>query len=101
MCDTKHVIGQRLFHAGPGILLVNIATSFLAEQNLGLELQILPVVGLKAARVMCDSRFESFDPNRFPVGIQQIQQMLKIEDAASLFVAHSGCQACMHFSSPF
>ena len=35
----------RLFHAGPGILLVNIATSLLAEQKLGLELQVLPVVG--------------------------------------------------------
>lgn len=32
--------GFRLFHAGPGILLVNIATSFLAEQKLGLELQV-------------------------------------------------------------
>lgn len=40
--------GFRLFHAGPGILLVNIATSFLAEQKLGLELQILPVVGMYA-----------------------------------------------------
>jgi len=40
--------GFRLFHAGPGILLVNIATSLLAEQKLGLELQVLPVVGMYA-----------------------------------------------------
>ncbi|CAK9089493.1 Peptidylprolyl isomerase [Durusdinium trenchii] len=40
--------GFRLFHAGPGILLVNIATSLLAFQKFGLELQVLPVVGMYA-----------------------------------------------------
>ncbi|CAE7292180.1 FKBP65 [Symbiodinium natans] len=40
--------GFRLFHAGPGILMVNIATSLLAEQKWLLELQVLPVVGMSA-----------------------------------------------------
>ncbi|CAJ1348510.1 unnamed protein product [Effrenium voratum] len=40
--------GFRLFHAGPGILLVNIFTSLLAQQKYGLELQVLPVVGMYA-----------------------------------------------------
>ncbi|CAE8619086.1 unnamed protein product, partial [Polarella glacialis] len=40
--------GFRLFHAGPGILLVNIFTCLLAQQNWGLQLVILPVVGVCA-----------------------------------------------------
>ncbi|CAE7227603.1 FKBP65 [Symbiodinium sp. KB8] len=40
--------GFRLFHAGPGILLVNIATSLLANQRWLLELNVLPVVGMSA-----------------------------------------------------
>jgi len=37
--------GFRLFHAGPGILLINLASSLLARQKWGLELEILPGIG--------------------------------------------------------
>jgi len=40
--------GFRLFHAGPGILLVTMSTSLLAEQKMGLQLVVLPVVGIYA-----------------------------------------------------
>jgi len=40
--------GFRMFHAGPGILLINIFTTVLAEQGWGLQLRILPVVGFSA-----------------------------------------------------
>lgn len=40
--------GFRIFHAGPGILLINIFTTVLAEQGWGLQLRILPVVGFSA-----------------------------------------------------
>lgn len=37
--------GFRLFHAGPSILLINMAISVLAQNKWGLELVTLPVVG--------------------------------------------------------
>eukprot|EP00930_Biecheleria_cincta_P034471 TRINITY_DN23825_c0_g1_i1.p1 TRINITY_DN23825_c0_g1~~TRINITY_DN23825_c0_g1_i1.p1 ORF type:complete len:1136 (-),score=191.46 TRINITY_DN23825_c0_g1_i1:236-3196(-) len=40
--------GFRLFHAGPGILLINVFTTVLAEQGWGLQLRILPIVGFSA-----------------------------------------------------
>jgi len=39
--------GFRLFHAGPCILMVNVATS-LASRQWGLQLEVLPVVGMYA-----------------------------------------------------
>eukprot|EP00441_Pelagodinium_beii_P045563 CAMPEP_0197624120 /NCGR_PEP_ID=MMETSP1338-20131121/3896_1 /TAXON_ID=43686 ORGANISM="Pelagodinium beii, Strain RCC1491" /NCGR_SAMPLE_ID=MMETSP1338 /ASSEMBLY_ACC=CAM_ASM_000754 /LENGTH=1112 /DNA_ID=CAMNT_0043194219 /DNA_START=135 /DNA_END=3470 /DNA_ORIENTATION=+ len=40
--------GFRLFHAGPGILLINLFTSLLATRGWGLTLVILPIVGFSA-----------------------------------------------------
>jgi len=40
--------GFRLFHAGPGILLINVFTTLLANRGWGLDLVILPVVGFSA-----------------------------------------------------
>merc|ERR1712070_556955 len=40
--------GFRLFHAGPGILLINVFTTLLAPHEWGLELVILPVLGFSA-----------------------------------------------------
>lgn len=40
--------GFRLFHAGPSILLISILTSLLAERRIGLELNVVPVLGVYA-----------------------------------------------------
>mmetsp|Transcript_72456 Transcript_72456/g.169717 ORF Transcript_72456/g.169717 Transcript_72456/m.169717 type:complete len:1103 (-) Transcript_72456:61-3369(-) len=40
--------GFRLFHAGPGILLINICSTLFASNKFGLELMILPVLGFSA-----------------------------------------------------
>ncbi|CAE7335536.1 unnamed protein product, partial [Symbiodinium pilosum] len=40
--------GFRLFHAGPGILLINLFSTVLASNHWGLQLNILPVLGFSA-----------------------------------------------------
>eukprot|EP00439_Symbiodinium_sp_Y106_P044984 s1840_g5.t1 len=40
--------GFRLFHAGPGILLINLFSTVLASNNWGLQLNILPLLGFSA-----------------------------------------------------
>ncbi|CAE7555483.1 unnamed protein product [Symbiodinium natans] len=40
--------GFRLFHAGPGILLINLFSTVLASNDWGLQLNILPLLGFSA-----------------------------------------------------